>query len=273
MRSSTSVSLALMLSVSIGGSVHAEGIAAWIASVGRLLSSAKVSAKQIEVSKSHKDQVAVQAGQANTSAAIDMYNRRMVAQVLADYGPSSQLVDPCYQVGMANMTTATVGSTSASALASMQRIYQTDSQGQRNVGGVSGIFGKTASATSMPYAASVATRMDRHMSRYCTVSEAQAGLCSLNANGMQGADSDFSVLAVPGKTWGWDQTEAATDFIKTVAPVKAMPKASDCKDASCLSELSARRQQEAYLSMARYSMMRFSEAHSTQASSAAKGGL
>lgn len=251
---------------------YADGISVWVASVGRLMSANKVSTKQVELSNSRSDQAVVDIARAQASASLDMYNRKMVKRVVDEYGQSSQLVDPCYQVSMANTVVATVGGTSAGAQSAMQNIYRVDSQGNRRANGLSGVIGNTESVTAMPYAAHVATRIYRHETRYCTVSEAQSGLCALNANGMQGADSDFSMLAVPGKTWGWDQTEAANDFVKIVAPVKAISKATVCSDPACLTELAGRRQQEAYLSMARFSMLRLSESHTTQSGTDVRKG-
>lgn len=271
-----SITLGSVVAVVIAGTlstpVRAEGIAAWIASVGQMLSATKVAAKQVELSKSRRDQMAMDASKAKASAEIDMYNRRKVREVLEQYGVTSQLVDPCYQIAMAKSVTSAVGSASFGAQAAMQAIYATDSSGYRSAGGVLGALGKTNKATSMPFASTVAARIARHTARYCTVSEAQAGLCSLNANGMQGADADFSMLAVPGKTWGWNQTEAGIDFVKTLVPVKVVPKASDCTDPACISALAERRQQEAYLSLARFSMMRFAESRSTPAGADGKKG-
>jgi hypothetical protein len=252
------------LVIAIPSFANAEGFALWIANVGRLMSANKVSTKQVELSNSRSDQAAVDIARAQASASLDMYNRRMVKRVVDEFGHSSQLVDPCYQVSMANTAVAAVGGARAGAQAAMQNIYRVDSQGNRLSGGLSGVVGNTESVTAMPFAANVATRIYRHETRYCTVSEAQSGLCALNANGMQGADSDFSMLAVPGKTWGWDQTEAANDFVKIVAPVKAISKTNVCSDPACLTELAGRRQKEAYLSMARFSMLRFAESHTTQ---------
>lgn len=249
---------------------RAEGLVAWKVGIEQVMVAIKIAAKQSEVSASRSDQMLRQAGQAEASAKLDTYNREQIRRVMDEYGPTSQLVDPCYQVAMAGTTLSTNQSAGGNAQAAMARIYTINDQGKSNAGGVSGLFGATIQSTSVPFAAQLSKRIARHSSRYCTVSEAKAGYCALNANGMQGGDSDFSLHASPGKTFGWDQAEAATDFIKTVAPVKALPKSSRCTDVECLSTLAVRRQQEAYISMARFSMMRFVESRVTQASGDAK---
>lgn len=243
---------------------HAEGVLAWITQISKLNSTYRAVTKQTEASAEKKNQLRMQAVQALGSAMLDLYNAEQVRKAMNDYGPQGQLVDPCYQLAMAGTTHETSIKTGGTAQSAMQRIYATSDAGRVSAGGLSGMVGNTVKTTAFPYAAMVADRNARHLSRYCTVSEAAAGYCTLNANGMQGADVDYSVHMTPGKTYGWDQTEAATDFVKVVAPVKPMPRAGACNDVQCQSALAARRKEEAYLSMARYTFLRQVESHTTQ---------
>jgi len=256
--------MTLMVSMALPAVAHAEGVMAWIYQISQLASTYKAVAKQTEASAEKKNQLRMQAMQALGSAIVDIYHTSQVRKSLEEFGPTGQLSDPCYQLAMAGAVQETSGKTGQSAQAGMQRIYTTSDTGRVNAGGVSGLLGTTVKATKFPYAAQLADRNSRHLSRYCTVSEASAGYCTLNANGMQGGDSDYSMHLAPGKTFGWDQTEAATDYVKNIVPVKAMPRAGACTDAQCVSALAVRRKEEAYLSMARFSFMRQIEAHTPQ---------
>lgn len=243
---------------------HAEGASAWMQQISRLTSVYRTVTQQVNSSAEKANQVRLQSTQALGSVMVDVYNVEQVRKTMDAFGPAGQLVDPCYQLSMADTVGATTAKTGASAQAGMQRIYATSDAGRISAGGINGLLGGTVKATAFPYSAQVSDRISRHWRRYCTVSEAAAGYCTLNANGMQGADADFSSLLTPGKTYGWDQTEAATDFVKAVAPVKPMPRAGACNDAQCRAALAARRKEEAYLSMSRFAFMRFVEAHTTQ---------
>jgi hypothetical protein len=249
---------------------QADGVAAWTNQISQMMSSFKVVTKQQSAIRDQADAIRLQGSQASASAAVDLFNRGQVLKVIGEFGSTSQLVDPCYQVAMADQVSAIKGKADNSASAAMTRIYTTSDDGRMSAGGVSGVFGATVKTTSYPYTAATAQRIDRHRSRYCSVSEASSGFCTLNANGMQGGDSDFSLHVVPGKTFGWDQTEAAADFVKTIAPVRPMPRGGSCTDVECISALAERRQQEAYLSMSRFSMLRFVESRTTQATGDAK---
>lgn len=264
-----SMSMALAMSAASLPS-HAEGMAAWMAQLLRMQSAYRVVGKNVQINEERKSNARVHAMQSTAQAANEAYNNVAVLRTVDTFGPNSQLVDPCYQVAMAGMTTTTKGKTDASAQRAMMRIYETSDTGFANAGGVTGVFGATHRVSGYSYAASVSNRVQRHLARYCTVAEANAGYCTLQANGMQGGDSDFSVHLAPGKTYGWDQLEAATDFVKTVAPVRPVSLAEGCTDAGCRSAFMARRQQEAYMSMARYSMARFVESRSTQVTGDAK---
>ncbi|WP_432263040.1 hypothetical protein [Cupriavidus sp. TMH.W2] len=243
---------------------HAEGILAWIQQISTLNSAYRTVTKQVDAAAEKKNRLRMQAVQALGSAMLDLYNAEQVRKAVNDFGPQGQLVDPCYQLAMASTTHETSVKTGTTAQSAMQRIYTTSDAGRTNAGGLSGMVGNTVKTTAFPYAAMVADRNARHLSRYCTVSEASAGYCTLNANGMQGADVDYSVHMTAGKTYGWDQTEAATDFVKVVAPVKPMPRPGACNDVQCQSALAARRKEEAYLSMARFAFLRQVESHTTQ---------
>lgn len=253
-----------VFAVAAPGLAHADAFALWLQHIQMLTSTLKIATKQESLSKDVEAQARQGATKAAAAAAVDAYNRKAVARAVDQYGPTSQLVDPCYQVGMAGTAGQTVSSAGRSAQLAASRLYSSDDRGMTSVGGVGGLLGQTKRVSAYTYAASVGQRVQRHRDRYCSVSEAATGYCTLVANGMQSGDSDFSMHLAPGKTYGWDQTEAATDFVKTLAPMEPMPGNGSCSEVDCRSALEARREQEAYLSMSRYSMMRFVEAHSTQ---------
>ncbi|MDW5419127.1 hypothetical protein R6242_21370 [Iodobacter sp. CM08] len=105
-----------------------------------------------------------------------------------------------------------------------------------------------------------------HDQRFCTQNEALAGVCTLQPNGLQGADTDASVLMAT-ETYSFDQQIAATAFISRLAPVKPLPnrdlKAITCDTASCRGAIYAHRQAELMRGAARYSLMRAVEARTT----------
>lgn len=257
----------------LSSNTNGAGMPAWDAQLESLMTSFKVANKQEVYSKEKVGTARTAAAQASSSAAIELRTKESVREIVENFGPDSQLIDPCYQVGMATTAADTKGKTDDNAQRAIARIYSTADNGTTSLGGISGVFGGTKKVSSYTYGSDVATRTNRHLNRYCSVSESLAGYCILNANGMQGADSDFSVHFAPGKTFGWDQTEAATDFIKTIAPVRAIPKSKGCSTPDCLSLLAERRKQEAYMSMSRYSMVRFVESRSTQSAGDAKKAL
>jgi len=254
-------------------SAFAEGMSLWALQVARVQSASRVLVKQFEASNSARGESRRVSVKAVSNVLNDNYNRAKVAETINDYGPDSQLVDPCYQVGMAKTVLSIKDKAELSAFKSGAQIYAVSDSGETSAGGVVGFFGGTKQATGFSFAASQADRATRHQKKYCSVSEASAGYCTLMPNGMQSGDSDFSVHLAPGKTFGWDQLEAATDFVKTVAPVKPIltTGAKTC-DASCTAALVERRTQEAYLSMARFSMTRFVASRTTQADGDAKSG-
>lgn len=242
----------------------------WSQQVNELVSSFRVTAKQEDAVKQKSDAVRLQASQAQASTMVDIFNREQVKRTMDDFGESSQLVDPCYQVSMADTATGISGKSEDRAQAILARQGRISADGEVNSGGVAGSLGMTTKVAEYPFSASVGKRISRHLDRYCSVSEASAGYCTLSANGMQGGDTDFSVHLAPGKTYGWDQVEAASDFVKTIAPVTPMPTAGSCTSLECQSALADRRTEEAMLSMTRYSMVQFVESRSTQASGDAK---
>lgn len=254
----------------VPGLALAEGLSAWALEINQLWSSFKVSTRQMSVSSDKISAVKVQAGQAASSAAVDLYNREQVRRMWSDYGPTGQLVDPCYQLALAD-TSATIRlRTDTNAQNAASLVYSMADDGSVRSSGAAGMFGDMERRTRVPYAASVGQRVQRHQQKYCSVSEAGLGLCNLTPNGMQSGDSDFSLHVTPGKTFGWDQAEAATDFVKTVAPVKPQPMQGGCSSIECQAELRARRESEAYMSMARYSFLRFVESRTTQVVGEAK---
>lgn len=267
----------LMLSISIAGLfvvpviTGAAELTAWTEKIKDIVSALRVSVKQVDVSGNKAAAVHVQTEQARSSAAMDTYNREQVRRTVDEYGTTGQLVDPCYQVGMANTGTAIKGKSETNAAEAMRRVYTTGADGTANAGGVSGAFGSKIKVTNFPFASNVGMMSERHLSRYCSVSEAKAGYCILNPNGMQSGDSDFSMHLTPGRTYGWDQTEAAGDFVKTIAPAVQV-RAKDCTDVGCRAVAAERRQQEAYMSMSRYSMLRFVESRTTQTAGDAQKG-
>lgn len=262
--------LLLIAACALPFGVQADAMLSWGNQIGSVRSALKITTKQKQVSSDKATIVRSQSTQAYASTAVDIYNREQVLRTVDDFGVTGQLVDPCYQVSMANTVHNTIGKASDAAQRAMERLYRIGDDGEMNSGGVSGAFGGTTQVSTHPYAAETSQRTERHLHRYCSVSEAAAGYCTLNANGMQSADSDFSLHVVSGKTFGWDQSEAATDFVKTVAPVKPMPKRGKCRTPDCMAAMAARRLQEAYVSMSRFSMVRFVESRTTQASGDAK---
>lgn len=254
----------------VPGVAFAEGMSAWLAEINLLWSSFKITTRQASVSSDKVSTVKLQAAQAASSAVLDVYNRGQVRQIWNDYGPTGQLVDPCYQLALAD-TSATIKSrTDASTQNAAALVYSTSDGGSTRAAGAAGLFGGMEQRTTVPYAGSVGQRVQRHQQKYCSVSEAGLGFCNLTPNGMQSGDSDFSLHVTPGKTFGWDQAEAATDFVKTVAPVKPQPVQRGCTSVECQAVLRARRESEAYMSMARYSFLQFVESRTTQAIGDAK---
>lgn len=266
----TTTTAFFILACTLGSSVQADSMLRWKEQADSVVSALKIVTKQKQVSTDKAVSVRGQAMQAYASSNVDVSNREAILDTVDQYGRTGQLVDPCYQVSMASVVQGAMSKTDASAQAAMQRLYRTSDDGEMNSGGLTGALGATTKVSAHPYAAPTAQRIERRFSRYCSVSEASAGYCKLNSNGMQSGDSDFSLHVAPGKTFGWDQTEAATDFVKTIAPVKPMPKTGKCTNPECIAATNERRQQEVYMSMSRYSMVRFVESRSTQASGEAK---
>lgn len=262
--------LALVLSV-CATPATAEGLSAWMQHIQTTMSSFKAFTAQANVSGRRRDAMRLQASQAMASAAAERSDAVQIRKAWEDYGPDGQLSDPCYQMHLSDKAGVVVGKTDASAQRAADLVYRTGVAGNRSSGGVSGAFGGTVRASNVPFSLQVAEREDRHKGKYCSVAEAQAGYCQLTPTGMQSGDSDFSLHLPPGKTFGWDQTEAATDFVKTVAPLKTAQVGNprNCTDPSCQMALVAVRQ-EPMMSMARYSLLRFVESRTSQAVGDAK---
>ena len=252
------------------GVASAEGFAAWLAEMQRVMGAGRVLTRQTSASADKKVVSQFQTQQAQSAAQADIYTQAQVRQVVNDFGPNGQMVNPCYQMSMAVATAGTQVKTGASAQRAASLVYQAGSDGSVNAGGLSGALGVTKPKVGYGYASAVKDRVNRHLTRYCSVGESAAGLCSLNANGMQAGDSDFSLHLQPGKTFGWDQAEAAADFVKTVAPVHRVAADPSCATVECLSVRAELRKQEASMSMARFSMLQFVEGHSTQLAGDAK---
>lgn len=74
-----------------------------------------------------------------------------------------------------------------------------------------------------------------HKNNYCTVAESKSGFCQLNANGMQGWDSDYSgfssvsTLSPEAELAGYAYTASITDQTMTAT---ANCKTTDCESAS-----------------------------------------
>jgi len=235
-----------------------------VAQLQSLITSIGVWTKQMSASSMQERDALMQAQQAYSSNQVQIYMRDQMRETVEQFGTNGQLVDGCYQVSMATQMGKTVDTTDSRAMSAMARLYTVSDSGRANSGGVAGALGLSKQVTQFPYAASVASRVARHNSNYCTVNEAQLGYCTLNANGMQAGDQDFSLHLQPGKTYGWDQTEAAADFVKRIAPVRPVADATRCLTPECIAAMRQRRDAEATMSMARYSLMKFTEAHSTQ---------
>lgn len=248
----------------------AEGMAIWLAQIKIISGALSVVTKQESLSTDKRVVTYYQASQAQLKADTDIQNVEQVRKIYNEYGPSGQMVDPCYQMSMASSVVSAKSKTDDAAMHAASLVYSAGLSGLVGADGIAGVFGAKKQITGAPYAASVVDRVNRHLTRYCSVSESAVGYCNLNANGMQAGDSDFSLHLQPGKTYGWDQAEAATDFVKTVAPVVTKSADTNCSSIECLSARSAARKQEVSLSMSRFSMMQFVEAHSTQMTGTAK---
>jgi len=255
------VAMLLLPAVSYADGV---GVGGWMNEIQKSMFAFKVMIKQMSISSDKSLAVSKQSTSAQQSAKLEQYNQAAVSQTMATYGPDGQLVDPCYQVGVGNMSASTSNKTAQSAMSKMSQLYRVSSSGTANSGGLTGALGATDKVSSYPFAASVYLQMQRHLAKYCSVSEAASGYCTLTPNGMQAADSDFSVHLRPGETFGWDQSEAATDYVKTFAPMTPVPNANKCTSPECNSSLTMNRVAEVFMSIARFSMMRMIEAHITQ---------
>lgn len=262
--------LVLVAALILPLAARAEGISAWLTEINMLMSSVRITTMQDNAATDKVASSKVQSAQAASSSALDLYNREQVRKIWNDYGMTGQLIDACYQVGLADTTAQIKGKADNSASNAASLVYSMSDDGQTAAPGAAGLFGGKVQRSSSPYASSVAKRVERHQQRYCSVAEASLGYCTLQPNGMQSGDSDFSLHYAPGQTYGWDQAEAAADFVKTVAPVKPMPVASGCTNPTCRDALKARRAEEPYLSMSRFSFLRFVESRSTQATGEAK---
>lgn len=262
--------LAALALVATPASAQLDGMSAWIAEANILLSSIRITAAQTNATAEKVTSSKTQAAQALASTQVDLFNREQIRKIWNDYGPTGQLVDGCFQVALADTTAQIKGRTDDNATRASSLVYSMSDDGKVAAPGLSGVLGGAVQRSSVPFAASVSKRVERHQQKYCSVSEAAAGYCTLQPNGMQAGDADFSLHFAPGQTYGWDQAEAAADFVKTVAPVKPMPAAIGCSDPMCLSALKARRAEEAYMSMSRFSLLRFVESRSTQATGEAK---
>lgn len=245
---------------------HAEGIDAWLVEINSMVSSLKIATMQSGVISDGLSNNKIQASQAAAAAAAQLQNREQVRKVWDEFGPTGQLIEPCYQLAMADTTAQIKGKADSSAANAASLVYRMSDDGM--VSG--GMFSAPVQRSAVPFAASQAKRLARHREKYCSVSEASAGYCTLQPNGMQSGDADFSLLYAPGQTYGWDQAEAATDFVKTVAPVRPMPVATGCSTPTCAAAVRANRDEEAYVSMARFSFLRFVESRSSQAAGDAK---
>ena len=183
----------------------ADGVAAWVAETAALTSGLKIATMQQSTSADKVASSKVQAAQAASSSAIEVSNREQVRKVWEDYGPTGQLVDPCYQISLADTSAQIKGRTDSSASNAASLVYSMSDYGKAAASGTAGLFGGTVQRSSSPYAASIAKRAERHQRKYCSVSEASLGYCTLVPNGMQAGDSDFSLLYAPGQTYGWDR--------------------------------------------------------------------
>jgi hypothetical protein len=238
--------------------------------VSSVVSSLKVVAKQQAASSAKADATGVASASALASVYADISNREQVLKTVNDFGETGQLVDPCYQVSMADTAAGTAERTSSKAQAVMALQGRMSADGEVKSSGVVGMLGGSKKVADYPFGADVNKRINRHLDRYCSVSEASAGYCTLNANGMQSGDTDFSMHLAGSKTYGWDQAEAASDFAKTIAPIDPVPQYGDCSSVECRAALAERRRDDAMMSLARFSMVQFIETRTTQADGEAK---
>lgn len=233
----------------------------WYETAWRLIKTTQMNAAQVNLSAEKVAAVTRMSAEAGASTKMEMSIKKSVLETYSEFGPNGQLVDPCFQVGSAESVHGVSRLTEQKSLDSAQQVYKTSLAGNQS----SGILGLNKKYTDIPYTRDATQRINRHLGKYCSVSESKAGFCKLQPNGMQAADTDFSIHVVPGKTFGWDQAEAATDYIKTVAPVQMAPQSASCTSVNCVALLQAKRESEAAMSMARYSYLRLVESRMTQA--------
>lgn len=89
-----------------------------------------------------------------------------------------------------------------------------------------------ASTRMQSFAEGERAKLDRHLTAYCSITEARAGLCVLLPNGLQSADVDYS-RALGSEKLGDDGSMAALDYVAQVADVR-FTQQLDCGSADCL---------------------------------------
>lgn len=121
--------------------------------------------------------------QRSTEAYASVVNQQMIneqiTQAHADFGPEGQSVDAC---GSVELVTAVVGALG--------------NYGQHAAGYVTPARIHSAPGAAISGAESIRSRVDLHRSRFCTESEAAAGLCA-SAGSEPGADVDVATLFDP----------------------------------------------------------------------------
>lgn len=152
----------------------------------------------------------------------------------------------------------------AGLLAWSNGVYTSEAvQGQETV---LSVFGQNVVTRASRKASELTLNVDMHNQRFCTQQEALAGVCELQPNGMQGADSDVERL-VGAETFSFDQQIAATAYASRVAPVKSIPKeaiaSSGCTSANCRATMAMHRRTESLRATARYSLMKAIESRTT----------
>lgn len=209
----------------------------WISSYNQKVAALKVVAKQNSVAT---DKL-VAAYRETNSAAITAFvvNRQAETVRGAVQRFSDQGIFPCYQNDISTQVSQTSGRAWRASQDASARIQAAD-------------FG-SASARR-------ADQMALHKAVYCSVSEHKAGLCKINAMGLQSADSDFAFLVKTG-TKSSSERSAGYDFVDNIVPPRAQEK---CSGSQCAAVVTDGASMNAFDSLARQTLVSLIESRSSQ---------
>jgi hypothetical protein len=274
--------LALPIVVYFGTTnVLADGLPLSSAGDKLLQSAMKVVGGQVNATQTKLEATIASSSQAYSNVLVANFVARQTRSIVDDVYPStpdgrasSTVGAPCYQMGESRNAAAVSAQTAASVQTEATVAYATSaSTGAvklRLIGPIAYQIGK-----SMTWVQDTAFRMAVHRERYCLPVEAEVGACQLQANGLQGADQDFTML-VDDTTFGREKSDAAAAFAATIAPTlpAAGRKGVAGPGGAALAAgyAAAHRRSEAAMSFARASLIGFVESHSTQKVNGPMGG-